>query len=246
MSDETDVVVRQGMTFVPEWAQAIFDRFPIESVLDIGANRGDTVAIWLAAGAKCVHAMEPVEPLYKACVERFRDDPRVACHHIALSDVAHVEENLGLFNCWSLLPDGDTRLERSIEHWGETFTVKFETMDAWLESLTVARTLDEITVPMFTPDFLKIDVEGMEDKVLRGGSRYIREGKPIIMLEVSYLPKVYGDSCEGMIDRVFDLGYIIETFHAGAEGRVFHDTAAFMEIFPWHTSFDVLLVPRSP
>lgn len=54
------------------------------------------------------------------------------------------------------------------------------------EAVQVAiSTLDsEFTTP---PDFLKIDVEGVEDRVIAGGSALLRQGKSVIIME--YLPQ---------------------------------------------------------
>lgn len=234
------------MSFDLEWTKGLFERFGIKTVLDLGACHGDSIAAWLGAGAELVHACEPVAPLYDKLVKRFEGEPRVHLHHVALSDTSRTESGLALYNCWSLLPDGDTRADRSIEFWGETFTVKFLTLDTMLEDLASSPadpTADHGLI--FTPDLVKIDVEGMEPKVLRGGRRYFTEGRPVVIFEVSYLPRLYGESCEEMIDDIFELGYTIEMFHTPeVAGVTYHDTAAFMEVFPWHTSFDVLLVPR--
>jgi hypothetical protein len=42
------------------------------------------------------------------------------------------------------------------------------------------------------PDFLKIDVEGMEWHVLMGGQRTIQQHKPVIIFEENGLNKRYG------------------------------------------------------
>lgn len=50
-------------------------------------------------------------------------------------------------------------------------------------------TLDSL---MLWPDFIKVDVEGMEWHALRGAERMIRECKPVIMLEENGLNRRYG------------------------------------------------------
>jgi FkbM family methyltransferase len=52
-------------------------------------------------------------------------------------------------------------------------------------------TLDSLNL---APDFLKIDVEGMEWHVLMGGQRTIQQHKPVIIFEENGLNKRYGIS----------------------------------------------------
>jgi FkbM family methyltransferase len=42
------------------------------------------------------------------------------------------------------------------------------------------------------PDFIKIDVEGLEYDVLRGGEQTVRENRPVVMIEENGLNRRYG------------------------------------------------------
>lgn len=66
----------------------------------------------------------------------------------------------------------------------------------------VVRTLDNITVPKC--DFVKIDVEGMEAKVIRGGNFFFTKYRPIIYVE-NDRPELSGD----LIRSIDSLGYIM-------------------------------------
>ena len=62
-------------------------------------------------------------------------------------------------------------------------------------------------------DFIKIDVEGAEHKVLSGGRELISRFKPVIMLELldSALNK-QGSSAKEVVSLLNDMGYLIYDF----------------------------------
>jgi hypothetical protein len=52
------------------------------------------------------------------------------------------------------------------------------------------------------PDFVKIDVEGAEESVLRGADRLLREARPTLLTEVRV-----GESCEHVPALLRERGY---------------------------------------
>lgn len=57
-------------------------------------------------------------------------------------------------------------------------------------------------------DFIKIDVEGYEYKVLEGGMNLIKKFKPFILIEVGWGTKhPYWEKCKLQYDKLFDIGY---------------------------------------
>lgn len=210
-----------------DW-RAYLQQQKIRHVLDVGANIGDTTAEFLALGAERVVALEPNPACMAKLAERFQGDTRVELVPLGASDVAHQEQGLNVFNCWTLARDGETGLDRSLEY-GAPFDVSFET----LEQVCAAR--------QWVPDFIKIDVDGHEAKVLRGAAELLTTRRPLVLLEVSYLPRSFGDCCECMLESVFSKGYQIVSL---LDGVTYRSTRAFMRVFPWDTSFDVFLEPQ--
>lgn len=204
----------------------IFERFPIKTVVDIGANYGRTVKMWLDLGATTVMAIEPVPKIFEYLHSRYLHDRRVVCFCSGIGAMDERVDDLALYNCYSLRPVADPRLERSLELRDDPpFSVRFSPLDAF----------------EFRPDFVKIDVDGMEAKVLAGAAKTLAH-RPPVLFELSYLPQVYGDSCERMVNQIFDLGYQIETFGSMA-GQTFTTWRELDKVFPWHSSYDVLLTP---
>lgn len=81
---------------------------------------------------------------------------------------------------------------------------------------------DTIVLPLdtygFNPDFIKIDVEGMEFDVLQGGRQTILENKPVIMLEENGLCQRYGHRIDRASDLLLKWGYQrVATFYCPPE-----------------------------
>lgn len=126
-------------------------------VLDIGAH----VGLWsrvLAGHFDCVVAFEPV-PEHIACFRHnLADSPNVELHTIALGETA-----------------GMARIDPVADNSGNAHVT-----NAGVIEVEVAR-LDAFA---FTGvDLIKIDVEGFEDFVVRGGEETIRREKPVLVVE---------------------------------------------------------------
>lgn len=155
------------------------------SILDIGANIGTMTRFFLNQGAKVI-AFEPQYEPYK-CLKL--NCPEADCWHYGLSDedaVYIIRESKNI---------GASYLEYSSE-----------TRSAQLEASAVS--LDSI-LPNYVVNFIKIDVEGFECKVLRGAKETICKYKPIIYCEVnkSALQR-QGATKEELLGLLNDWGYV--------------------------------------
>lgn len=199
-------------------------------MLDLGANIGGTVVTWLEKGARTVHAVEPVPRNLEVLTARFAGADKVTVHACGISDAEGMLTSVNVYNAWTLLPDDATELDRALEFVDEPpFDVPLTTIDALVDATGIA------------PNVLKIDVDGYEAKALRGGREVLETLRPMVVFEISYLPYFLGDCCECMIRGIFDAGYVIAD---PDRERRFTDTRDVMRVYPWDTSFDVLLVPE--
>ena len=74
-------------------------------------------------------------------------------------------------------------------------------------------TLDRELKHLNSIDFIKIDVEGFELKVLRGGAEIIRKHKPVLLVELHLgFIENYGESYKDVIDWIESLNYSIRYF----------------------------------
>lgn len=200
-------------------------------VLDVGANVGDMTQRFLGFGAEHVLALEPIPEVFAQLAARFIDDPRVFAMQLGVSDELGLLRGVNVHNCWTLLPEAGAKLDRAIEFIHKLpFEISLTTIDRLLEG-----------TPSFHPDFIKIDVDGYDAKAMRGATKYLAKHKPLVLLEVSYLPHFLDDCCECMVRDIFKHGYTMTSIVTGQE---FKNSRDFMRVFPWDTSFDVLLRPQ--
>lgn len=105
--------------------------------------------------------------------------------------------------------------------------------------------LDDLARDYFTPDYVKIDIEGAEYSALQN-SQMIRDAKPIVYMEVAEHLSAFGHDSEMLNELFQSLGYVfyVNTGRRNAKHDVFgvkqipalHKHAAF---------FDVLCVPEN-
>ncbi|MFA9269442.1 MAG: FkbM family methyltransferase [Baekduiaceae bacterium] len=170
---------------------------PEDSAIDIGAHAGTFLDIVLAAAPAGRHLA--FEPLPDQARRLRADYPEVDVHEVALSDGAgaaeflHVRENPG----YSGLRRGS---------YPAPYTP---------QPITVRRArLDDLVRDDHVPRLVKIDVEGAELEVLRGGARTLARHRPVIVFE-HYAPHAdaYGTTAADLhallVDefglRVFDI-----------------------------------------
>lgn len=142
----------------------------IRLVFDIGASEGNKTSIFLQ-NAEQVVCVEPNPESVKSLRRRYRDNPKVkivqsACgDHPGLAKLRIFEKGLG----YSTLS----------EKWSNEIT-QHRKVDTLKEEIEVSiLTLDNLIDMFGCPDYIKIDVEGLELNVLRGLSRLV----PLISFE---------------------------------------------------------------
>lgn len=174
---------------------------------DIGANGGFLSQIF-AEHFDTVVAVEP-------CIESFDDlhslwhIPNLIPLNVAISDRDGTVE-LGvkrLTHAWGELFTGD-----SLSHWGPDYDKREVT----------SKTLDSLAETFGLPDFVKIDTEGHEVKVLAGGTK-VFQSAPRFVIEVH--GKSLGEQCQQFLSS-YDLAY-----------RIVRHTAYRPEIGDWFNHY---------
>jgi len=144
---------------------------PIRTVLDVGANIGQSAQEYLAAFPQAtVHSIEPALATYRSLQQRFAGQRRFVAHHLAFSAQA------GAGRLATEGPSETFRLAGVADGSSEPVTLK--TLDQFLDELNIEHT-----------DFMKIDTEGHDMEVLLGGERSISaERISIIQVEAGMGP----------------------------------------------------------
>ena len=166
---------------------------PGMTVFDIGANIG---LYTLYASAKCapggqVHAFEPTPQTFAWLVENieFNGLENVHANQLALSN------SPGLSSFW-LSEDCDCN--SFLPSAGQHIDVHTVTLDDYVESERIA-----------SVDLIKLDVEGAEPLVIRGGKRlFSSEQAPLLMIEINHgIFERMGSDSASLISMLRDLGY---------------------------------------
>jgi FkbM family methyltransferase len=136
--------------------------------VDVGASAGELLKHMTRLAPRGTHfAFEPLPRFYDALVKRF---PQVQVHGVALSDT---EEKAASFQHVVSNPAYSGLRRR-----------RYDRPDERIEQIVVRTArLDEL-IPQNVPiDFVKIDVEGGEFQVLRGGRETVCRNRPFIVFE---------------------------------------------------------------
>ena len=148
--------------------------YGLRSVLDIGANVGDfaVIAREILPEPK-IYSFEPLAACYAELCDQLTKLQPAEAFHCALgeeNETATMHHNEFSASS-SLLPMTTLHREEMPE-----------TADSTNEQITVRR-LDDVFAdrPVEPPFFVKIDVQGFEDRVLRGGSQTIRKAAALVL-----------------------------------------------------------------
>lgn len=178
-------------------------------VLDVGANRGDTVVRTKQEYPNAiVHAFEPVGDVFEELRAATRGLSDVHLHRVAVGEKPgevelHVTKNRW---CSSVLQPG----ERGKAYYGDWYNVErtervpMVSLDSWAEAHHVRRV-----------DIIKIDVQGLELSVLRGARRLLSQGGvKAVLCEAQLVQEYEGSSTFSEID--LDLrshGFLVHQIH---------------------------------
>ncbi len=162
------------------------------NAIDIGAAWGELLTPIVKYAPLGHH--RAVEPQPQFAVSLRKTFPNVEVHEVALSDHNGEAE-------FFVVPDspgysGLLRSARSLDM--ETFTVQI-------------RKLDDLIALDDPVGFIKIDVEGAELNVLRGGRACLRRHHPVIVFEYSGEVPEFGVRTWDVYDFLTELGYGIFT-----------------------------------
>lgn len=153
----------EELKHLPDWAPA--DKIAI----DIGANKG-VYSHTLAKLCRHVHAFEPNPKIFRILTRYLPDN--VTPHHVALSDRNGVAELV----IPSYTAGGYSNQGASLDPAKKKAPFGFGVVDV------PSRTLDSFNFQ--NVGFIKIDVEGFEEAVVRGAMATIRRERPTILIEI--------------------------------------------------------------
>jgi len=181
------------------------------TVLDIGANVGaHTLQLARLVGENgVVRAYEPTAFAYEKLLRNMHLNPglapRISAEH-ALLVAPGAPPPAALYSSWPLT--AQENLHR--DHRGKLMDI----------GAARAVTLDEDVAgaALRKVDFIKIDVDGHECPVLRGGAEVLRAHRPVLVMELApYLHIELGHRLEECFEPLLSLGYRFRDLDSGAE-----------------------------
>jgi methyltransferase, FkbM family len=155
--------------------------------VDIGCHLGDVLAPMLRLAPEGrFFAFEPLPSLFKQLQFRFGKDERIRLYNVALSEAAGAECFQYVLNAPAY--SGFLRTdEKRPKDMVQTIMVEKASLDDVLKGVDV--------------DLIKLDVEGAELQVLRGGLKTLRRCRPYVIFEHAEHARYY----DTKPDDVFDL-----------------------------------------
>ncbi|MEM1157466.1 MAG: FkbM family methyltransferase [Verrucomicrobiota bacterium] len=195
---------------------------PVRSVIDVGANVGDTVAEYLSKFQDCqIHALEPVSSNFKILSDRFHNHTRVTLHPLALG----AETGTKVINLWRNREYHSFSRQETAS--GPTESVNITTLDAWVAEEKIS-----------SVDLLKIDAEGFEMSIVKGADQFLRKGNALaVFVEVGFIHGDIGKThFSAMDDFLVDCGFIFSGFYQFLRWGERKQKASFANgLWLWHT-----------
>lgn len=140
---------------------------PFPVIFDVGANRGDyAAAVIRAFGSRnfSLHCFEPSESAFELLRERFSNCPNVNLHNFGFGDKVEtvklhsLSEGIGSASIMNTFG-------HALEGPGIVEEIQLTTLDEFCRERLIRRI-----------DFMKMDVEGYELRILEGGNDFIHSG----------------------------------------------------------------------
>lgn len=175
-------------------------------IIDAGAHIG-TFSVFVANLAKegKVYSFEPVAKTFHFLKNNTKNYPQITCLNFGLGDEVSKKNILATL----IHSNGSIFEDSSI--YGEKPEI---TEDRKLESANIV-TIDNFvnTNNVSRVDFIKIDVEGYEAKVLKGAKETIKKFKPVISMSAYHnpkdteeLPKILKEICSSYVCNLYTSG----------------------------------------
>ena len=155
------------------------DRLRINTILDVGANVGQFAGmarqLWPRAR---IYSFEPLPGAYQILSNKFRDDANFNAYNFAISNEAgQLDFNVSSFD------QSSSALEMANLH-KECFPFSADHNAIRVEAVTLDE-LVERAIELGDSLLVKLDVQGFEDRAIKGGEKTIGQAK-VCFIETSF------------------------------------------------------------
>lgn len=170
---------------------------PGDVLYDIGAHGGVYSLTWLARCGGEVHSFEPQpDELLRNFALNGRSTEHV--HAVALGDEAGSARLTTRHRSGNPAMPGarGAASSHAIDAVAGTCEVPLVRLDDYADALGLP-----------DPQWIKIDVEGMELPALRGAQRVLERARPVVVCEISHLHDRFGSALSALLDQMAACGY---------------------------------------
>src|SRR5690606_15033758 len=190
-------------------------------VIDVGSHFGyfALLAKELVGGPGKVFAIEPTNNSFGILDQNVKEHTNLLAFQIALSDLNGYIDFFEFSNLYSEYSSVDIDQFKSSEWFNENVVQKRR---------IEARLLDDFLADhQLNPGFIKIDVEGSENKVIAGGMNYFKHGSPLVSME--YLDQSrQNHSHKEAVEILRQLGYSTFIINNGGECEAVSDIDSYL------------------
>jgi len=190
---------RNGEYRLMEWLSTRPENLNYDSIIDVGANIG----AWTRAALQRfsppvtnrIICVEPVPHFAEAVRAQFREDQRVVCREVALSDSSGFSEITIIGGGARFTGNKPYTSSENSEKAVAVHRVGFQKGD------------ELVTTDGCKPYFIKIDCDGNDLNVLRGFSRTLLEIRPVVQFEYCDFWAVEGSRLRDACGFLYGKGY---------------------------------------
>ncbi|MGI9402451.1 MAG: FkbM family methyltransferase [Rhizobiaceae bacterium] len=189
MINQYGVYEGEELGLVFDFLSPLHDRFEQTTILDIGANIGNH-AVYFSEYFDEVHAFEPNPRTFELLGFNTSDIDNISCHKHGLST-----------------NKGSAILFQDDKNMGASFVGEEKDRPGTkTKSIKIQlKTLDQIHKNLGDVSAIKLDVEGMELDVLKGGKEFLDAAKPLVFFEL--LQSDFKNGSTGSLEFLGSLGY---------------------------------------
>jgi FkbM family methyltransferase len=229
---ESPRLVRLRLGGVPRSLFVALDRpflraFPIRTVIDVGANAGQfALAAHEVYPDATVHSFEPLPDVHRLLAGRTASIPQIRTFNLALGEAVGVLR----FARNEYTPSSSALPMTEAHRQAFPFTRQTSEVEVRVERLD-----DVLAGQAVTDDVLvKIDVQGFEDRVLRGGEATIRRAR-LVLVETSFAVLYEGQArhrevCRLLEDWGFEYRGALDQLVSPATGEVLSADNIFVRL----------------
>jgi FkbM family methyltransferase len=198
----------------------------IATVIDIGANKGQfALTIHALFPEASIYSFEPLPDCYQKMLHRLQGVKNFSAYNIGIGDSS---DEL-TFQANAFTPSSSFLPMKNAHKELFPFTQNIQKIKVKVQ------TLDSITqtIPLTEPLLIKIDVQGYEKQVLRGGEQTIKQAK-IIIIETSFEELYEG---QALFDEIYrqltDWGFVyvgcLHQLYNPQDGRALQADSLFLK-----------------